>query len=65
MIAEYFVIGYLCAGFVGMIPSFSLLGEIYAPVYSGWKRVGIIAYALLTIFAWFGGLTWLFVKYST
>ncbi len=63
---EYFVIGFLGGGFIGMVGSFSLLSEIYDPVSEGWERIGVIAFALLLV-GWWGGLIWLIwliAKYS-
>lgn len=59
---EYLVVGFLGGGFIGMLKSFTLLSEIYDPVYEGLERICIIAFALVMIVGWWGGLIWLIFK---
>lgn len=59
---EIFVACFLGGGFIGMIKSFSLMSEIYNPVYEGWEHIGIIAFAFFVIVVWWSGLIWLIVN---
>ena len=60
---EFFVVSFLGSSFLGMINSFSLLSEIYEPIYEGWRHIGTIALALFMIFIWWGGFLWIVIKF--